>query len=62
MSPPDGRSRPGEEAAPESIAADNPQRNAEGFTAVHDLRRRRAASYRLPPLGCGRADPWRHRC
>lgn len=34
---------------------DNPQ-------VRQQLRRRRAATRRLPLLGCGCADPWTHRC
>lgn len=51
-SPPERKSRqPGKLAAP-STAADVEQ--------TTPLRRRRAASQRLPVLPCGRSDPWHY--
>jgi hypothetical protein len=49
----------GNKAAPsESTAADTCEHNA----VPRQLRRRRAASWRLPPLDCGCRDPWPCRC
>ena len=55
---PPRRQRPDTDAgAAGGRCEDQPKRNAEACTSVQQLRRRRAASWRLPLLDCGHADP-----
>jgi hypothetical protein len=42
--------------------ADERSTKADSDTYPAQLRRRREASYRLPPLDCGCRDPWPCRC
>jgi hypothetical protein len=50
--------RPGQPAAPSESTWGTCEHNA----IPRQLRRRRAASWRLPPLDCGCRDPWPCRC
>lgn len=49
-----------ERRPPKGAASTNQPRSAHHYIA--GLRRRRAATYRLPVLDCGHADPWTCKC
>lgn len=62
MPPPTREGRPGGDSETASQTSPTPadQVTSECTCIPGQLRARRAASHRLPPLACGRRDPWWH--